>query len=44
MDVLRSLIVEEMGLEDGDVIIVINGYSIVDWEDIFIVIDVMFIG
>lgn len=36
--------VEFFGMEDCDVILIINDYIIIDWDDISIVIDNMFVG
>ncbi len=44
VDVSRSSTAAEMGLEDGDLITAINGYTIVDWDDISTAIDAMSIG
>ncbi len=44
VEVISNSTAEELGLENGDVITAINGYPIIDWEDISTAIDNMKIG
>lgn len=44
VDIVENSTAEEMGLEDGDIIVKINGFSMVDWEDISTAIDNMQVG
>lgn len=34
VDVIRNTTADEIGLKDGDVIMTINGYTMIDWDDI----------
>lgn len=44
VDVISNSTAEELGLQNGDVIISINGFPIIDWEDISTAIDNMKVG
>lgn len=41
---VRGFIVDEMGLENGDEILCINGYKILDWIDLIYVINDIEVG
>ena len=42
--IIKNSSAEEMGLQDGDLITALNGYSMVDWTDISTAIDNMEVG
>lgn len=44
VDIVANSTAEKMGLNDGDIILKINGYLIIDWEDITTAIDAMRVG
>ncbi len=44
VDIVENSTAEKMGLSDGDVILRINGFTIIDWEDITTAIDAMRVG